>query len=555
MYIALYDEAREMIRFGLAVEKGQRVKYETRRADMVRKGKTEEIIATKRLLLHRTRQESEAWYALPGHQEFIGRVPPSYLGVPMMVGERVLGVIALTDWEREDAYDELDTQVISSMASQAAIALDNANLYYDVKQALERRVQALSVLNDVGQTLTSGIRLKENGILNSIYEQARRLTGTQNIYIALYDAQTEMITFKLVMEKGEPLDVEQHKGFAPRKINRAELGKTEDVILNRKPVLHRTRAEALAWYREPGHREYVGQVSASHLAVPMMIGQKVMGVLAIYDWEREGAYDEQDLQVFSSMASQAAIALENAQLYAAAREELIASRQLAALGTVTAAIQHRINNTLNIIGPNLTRLRRRVDTSDATIQEILDIIERNTKYTSDYINRIQEPLKETETQFVDINLSLREAQAQVLGQYQDRAEFAKVEVVYNIDDSLPPIEASLGQITEIFRNLIENSYKAMAGDGGTLTVINRLSDDWLEVEIRDTGHGIPTGIRNRIIKKPVPSREPGAGSGLGLWLTNLLLQKYAGEIAIEETGPNGTTMLVRLPAAKLPERA
>jgi hypothetical protein len=76
------------------------------------------------------------------------------------------------------------------------------------------------------------------------------------------------------------------------------------------------------------------------------------------------------LQVIASIASQTAIALDNANLYAAAREELIAARQLAALGTVTAAIQHRINNTLDIIGPNITRLHKRVDTSDKPIKEI-----------------------------------------------------------------------------------------------------------------------------------------------------------------------------------------
>jgi signal transduction histidine kinase len=123
-------------------------------------------------------------------------------------------------------------------------------------------------------------------------------------------------------------------------------------------------------------------------------------------------------------------------------------------------------------------------------------------------------------------------------------------VVYDVDDSLPLIKASLGQITEIFRNLIENSYKAMVADGGTLTIVNRFVDDWLEVEIQDTGQGIPRNIRDRLFIKPVPSREPGAGSGLGLWLTNLLLQKYAGEISIEKTGTDGTTVLVRLPVSR-----
>jgi signal transduction histidine kinase len=229
---------------------------------------------------------------------------------------------------------------------------------------------------------------------------------------------------------------------------------------------------------------------------------------------------------------------------------LIAARQLAALGTVTAAIQHRINNSFNIIGPNITRLRKRVDTSDETIQEILDIIERNTKYTSDYITRIQEPLKETEVQAVDINASLREAQARVWGQYQDRAGSEAVEVIYNLDDSLPLIQASIGQITETFRNLIENSYRVMCAGGGTLTIVSRRIDDWLEVEIQDTGPGIPSNIVDKLFIKPTPSRKPGEGSGLGLWLTNLLLQKYSGEITIMSTGTDGTTMLVRIPVSK-----
>jgi GAF domain-containing protein/anti-sigma regulatory factor (Ser/Thr protein kinase) len=549
MYIALYDDATGMVRFGIAMEGGQRVEIaEPRKADMERRGKTEEVIFIREPLLHRTKQEAEDWYQLPGHTEFIGRVAPSWMGVPMMVGEKVLGMIAVYDWEREYAYDELDLQVLSSMASQVAIALDNASLYYEVNQALKRRVQALSVLNEVGQTLTSGLRLQEDEILELIYEQARKLTGTQDMYIALHDDATGMIRFGIAMEGGQRVEIAE-----PRQADMQRRGKTEEVIFTRESLLHRTKQEAEDWYQLPGHTEFIGRVQTSYLGVPMMVGEKVLGVIAVYDWEREHVYDKQDLQVLASMASQAAIALDNAALlngYKAAREELIAARQLAALGTVTAAIQHRINNTLNIIGPNTTRLRRRVDTSDETIREILDIIERNTKYTSDYIARIQEPLKETEIQAVDINASLREAQAQVWGEYRDRPGLGTVEVIYNLDDVLPLIEASLGQITEIFRNLIENGYKAMSPDGGTLTIASRRIDDRLEVEIQDTGSGIPSNIVDKLFIKPGPSRKPGEGSGLGLWLTNLLLQKYAGEISIEKTGVGGTTMLVRLPVSR-----
>lgn len=546
MYIALYDETTQMIQFKLAMEKGERVAIAPpRQVNMERKGKTEEVIFTKQPLLHRTEHESEDWYKLPGHQEFVGRVQPSYLGVPMIVGEKVLGVIAVYDWEREHAYDKLHLQVLSSMANQAAIALDNARLYYDVNQKLERQVQALGILNEVGQTLTSGIRLTQDEILELIYKQVQHLTDAQDMYIALYDESTQTIRFSLATKEGQRVKIES------RQANMEQRGKTEEVIFNRQPLLHKTKEESEGWYKLPGRQEFVGYVAPSWLGVPMIVGERVLGMIAVWDQKREYAYDELHLQVLSSMANQAAIALDNASLYAAAREEVIATKQLATLGTVMAAIQHRINNTLNIIGPNITRLRRRVDTSDETIREILDIIERNVRYTSDYIHRIQEPLKETDVQKVDINASLYDARSRVWQEYESRIGFGPVEVIEKLDDALPLLEASAAQITEIFRNLIENSYKAMGANGGVLTITSRQVDDWLEVEIQDTGPGIPAQINERLFIRPVPSRQPGGngpGAGLGLWLSALLLQRYGGEIKVVETGSTGTTMLVRLPA-------
>ncbi len=541
MYIALYDEETGMIRFGLATEHGEQVHYDPRKADMEKRGKTEEVILTKKPILHRTQVESKAWYGQPGHQEFIGRVQPSYLGVPMVTGEKVLGMIAIYDWEREQAYDEQDLQVISSVANQAAIALDNATLYYEINQQLARRVQALAALNEVGQALTSGIRLKQDEILELIYEQARELTGAQDMYIALYDEETGMIRFGLATEHGEQVH------YDPRKADMEKRGKTEEVILTKKPILHRTQVESKAWYGQPGHQEFIGRVAKSWIGVPMVLENRVLGVIAIYDWEREQAYDEQDLQVISSMANQAAIALENARLYEEARSEVIATKRLATLGTAIAALQHRVNNTFNIIVPNVTRLRKRVDMSNDTIAEILDIIERNARYTSDIIARIQEPLREVEDQDVDINAVLSDVVGKVREQWRTDPIRSTIEHTLDLDQSLPQIRAPIGQIAEVFYNLVDNAYRAMKA-GGQLAVTSRLTDSNICVRVQDTGPGIPLQVQQRLFVKPVPSKEPGGGAGLGLWLSRLMLQSIGGDAIIEETDPTGTTMLVQIPA-------
>jgi GAF domain-containing protein len=313
MYIALYDDLSGEIRFPIATKKGERVQYPTRQANMEKRGKTEEIIFTRKPILHKTKKEAEEWYAQPGHEEFVGLISSSWLGVPIMVGERVLGVIVINELEQEYAYDEQDLQVFSSMASQAAFAL--------VNQELNRRNSALASLNEVGKTLTSGIRKKEEEVLDLIFAEAQELTGAKDLYIALYHEDTAEVRFVRATEKGKPVS------YPSRKANMEKRGKTEEIIFTRKPILHKTMREAKEWYLQFGHKEFIGHIQPSWLGVPMMVGERVLGVIAAVDLDKEYAYDELHLEVLSSMASQAAIALDNATLYYEVNQKLEGSNQ------------------------------------------------------------------------------------------------------------------------------------------------------------------------------------------------------------------------------------
>ncbi|NIN68116.1 MAG: GAF domain-containing protein, partial [Anaerolineae bacterium] len=206
MYIALYDDEAEMIRFGVVVTEGKRETYESRKVDMERRGKTEEIIFTRQPLLHRTQQEAEDWYALPGHQEFIGHISLSWLGVPMMVGERVLGVIALWDWEREHAYDELDEQVLASMASQAAIAIDSARLFESARQIARQRQRRLELLQQISEKMAEA-SLDPDEVLELVAEGTNDVTSSDLTSIYRYDQEASSFTRGVRVSRGK--DVEQ----------------------------------------------------------------------------------------------------------------------------------------------------------------------------------------------------------------------------------------------------------------------------------------------------------------------------------------------------------
>jgi GAF domain-containing protein len=540
MYIALYDEATDTVSFGLAVKEGKIIDVKTEKGWELRRGgqgRTEWIVRNRKSLFHATAEEGKKWYAEAGHKDYIGETFASWMGVPMVAGDKVLGMIAIYHPDRDYVYSQDDLTILQTIADPAAIALDNAKLYYDVNQRLQTLIK-------VGERFSSGIQLKESDILKLIYEQAQELTGTKDMYIALYDEGKDEISFKLAMKDGQPEKV-GYGGWADRKINVHEQGRTEEIILTRRPILHRTYQEALDWYKQPNHQEFLGRAAKSYVGVPMITGEKVLGVLAISDWEREYVYDESDQNVLLTMANYAAIAIENARLYRKAREDVIASGKLATLGAATATLQHRISNTLNIIVPNLSRLQKRVDINDPTIAEIMDIIERNIRYTSDIVRRIQEPLRELDKQEIDINAVIYEAVSKAQDQWQADPKYSSITITLDLHDAIPLLQAPIGQVSEVFRNLIDNAGRVMTS-GGQLTISSQYLDDRIVVKVSDTGPGIPSTIQDRLFEKPVASKEPGGGTGLGLWLNRLMVQSIGGAIRIEKTGPTGTTILVEL---------
>jgi two-component system phosphate regulon sensor histidine kinase PhoR len=282
------------------------------------------------------------------------------------------------------------------------------------------------------------------------------------------------------------------------------------------------------------------------MGAPMMSGSKALGMIAVYDMTEEHKFNSQDLEILQTIANLIALALENLRFYQEARSEVIPAKQLSTLGTAMAALQHRINNSFNVIIPNVTRLKYRVDLNDPTVVEILDIIERNARYTSEIIARIQEPLKEVEISDININAILDAIILKKRDSWKSHVTSSQVTVSFNADERIPIVRGLSGQIAEIFENLMDNGFRAMP-KGGEIEVTSELKKGSILVRVKDSGKGIPPEIQDRLFVKPVPSKNPGGGAGLGLWLSRLMLQSIGGDINIESTNSTGTVMLVTIP--------
>ena len=478
-------------------------------------------------------------------------VPLSWLGAPMMVGTKVLGVLVAENYGKARAFDSGARTVLSSIASRAATAIANARLY-----------ERLDRLNEVGQKLTSGIRLHQDEILELIYEQASQLMDTRGMYIALYDEKTDMVSFGLAVVDGRRVKVEKEESWKPRKAGK---GATEEVIRTKKPLLLRTRKETEDWYAK--HKEYIGLVPNAWLGVPMMIEDKVIGVIALTNDEADNIYGEDDLEVLQTMANQAAIAIENAVLYydinqslqatiselqkakealQDAQSQILAAERLAAASRVASEFAHRLNNIAGTIPVRIAQIKESISPSDPMYDVLLPHLDGISQDTRGLLKAAQDIKRTSEPrapESLDVNMLLSTALTRVRSWVP-----TNIEVKDEYDPNIPPITAVGSQFVETLINLLTNAVQAMP-NGGTLTICSKLGHHrgkrCIELLVADTGCGIPKEYLTKVFDLFFTTK-PG-GLGYGLWRDKNFIEGLGGEIDVESKVGKGSTFTIRVP--------
>ena len=175
-------------------------------------------------------------------------------------------------------------------------------------QRLERRVKELDSLQAVGQALSASLDL--NSILEAIHTQVANLMPARNFYVALYDRETGEVSFPLAIEGGEQV------AWRSRKTG---LGLTEYILSSRSPLLIRSDFDATL---DALGIEKFGRSAAYWLGVPIMAGEEPLGVITVQSYSREQEYDVSHQEVLVTIAAQAAVAIQNARLYARTDEAL-----------------------------------------------------------------------------------------------------------------------------------------------------------------------------------------------------------------------------------------
>ena len=252
-------------------------------------------------------------------------------------------------------------------------------------------------------------------------------------------------------------------------------------------------------------------------------------------------------------------------------KRLVQSEKLASLGELAAGVAHEINNPVGYVSSNLTTLQKYLavyekvlDAPEADSAEmaalkkklnyafIRDDLQNLVKETQEGVGRVKAIIQDLKdyartnvaTHFVpsDIQVGLKStlniARIQLKNRANVRLELSK----------LPLVECAPAQIDQVFLNLIVNAAQAMPeGKVGLIDIRTDGNDKLVWIEVKDNGPGIPADVLKKIFDPFFTTKDPGTGTGLGLSVSQNIIQQHGGTLTVDSTVGVGTTFKITLP--------
>ncbi len=225
---------------------------------------------------------------------------------------------------------------------------------------------------------------------------------------------------------------------------------------------------------------------------------------------------------------------------------LMQSEKMAGLGRLAAGVAHEINNPMSgiMLYANFIQEDLGADhPSDEDLKTIIHEAERCKVIVADLLEFSHQ--KTYDMSPVDLN----EVIQKTLGVLQNQPFLHNIEIILNLEDTLPPIMGNSIRLNQVVMNIVVNAAQAMDGNGNlTIQSRTRANQDINELLIIDTGPGIPEKTLEQIFEPFFTTKETGEGTGLGLSVSYAIVKEHKGTIRATSSPESGTTFTLRFPA-------
>jgi signal transduction histidine kinase len=466
------------------------------------------------------------------------------LVVPLVRQGVVIGTLHTVNSRDARPITQEQVGLAMTIASQVALAIDNARLYREV----ERKLRAAEGLLAVAKALGATLDVQE--VARQAARELTRLVGADTSVFFDYDQATRQWravagyhvpeplrdpSYGIAMVDAPPFVIEGVTSGRP--VASADVG--SDLRLDHQAI----RAMPL----QP----------KSLLLTPVVSRDQPLGGVLSYWWHERHDFTEEELTLAATVASQLAVALDNARLYAEVRraladlteaqERLVRGETLRALGELASGAAHHLNNLLAVVVGRVQILQRKVDSEP--LRRALAIVERAALDGAEVVRRIQTFARARlgeELAPVDLNRIVADVVEMARGRWQDAmiARGLQLDVIPELAD-IPRVRGNEAELREVVTNLLINAIEACPA-GGRISLATRTDERGVVLGVADTGVGMPEDVLRKALE-PFFTTKGVKSTGLGLSVTHGIVRRLGGELEIDSRPGEGTTVTIRLP--------
>jgi len=363
-------------------------------------------------------------------------------------------------------------------------------------------------------------------ILRKIIHTAKQLTNAEAASILLYNDTNQQLHFAAMTNASK--EALLHKMVVPKE------SLAGWVALNREPVIVEDVSKDQRWFKNVAQK--IDFFTKSIIAVPMITQNKLIGVLEVLN-KYEGLFDQDDERYLSILASQAAVAINNARLFQ--QSDLISE------------LVHEIRTPLGSIN-TVAYLLQREDLPQEQRTKLVKTIQQETQrlhqMASDFLDIAR--LESGRIYFRAQPFSVSELIQSCILILQPVAQEKNVALEYHIDSDDLTIEADQEKIKQVLTNLLSNATKYNQPDGKVIVSAYQSDHDTVQIDITDTGIGMSPDDLSHLFERFFRSAraiDVAEGTGLGLSICKQIVEAHGGTIMATSELGKGTTFSIRLP--------
>ncbi len=287
------------------------------------------------------------------------------------------------------------------------------------------------------------------------------------------------------------------------------------------------------------------------VCVPLVVKEEAIGLICADNYYSKKPITQEHVQLLSTFANHAALAIENADAYKIlgekvnqlkeTQERLIRSERLAVIGNMAAYVAHEIRNPLTTIGGFARSILRASSQDDQTRQNAGIIVEEVSRLERILAN-IMDFSKPVES--VKIASQINEILENTCSLMDPYFKNGGIKLIKRFNFMVPNVVIDQTQIKQVFLNLIKNAVESMPG-GGTLTLETLEEDEHVKINITDTGEGMTAEIMQNIFVPFFTTKVDG--TGVGLAVSQKIVDDHSGFIKVKSSLQEGTTFSIYLP--------